>query len=168
MHEILFYIFAGIAIIGALNVIIQKKTMYAALSLVVTFAALALIYFLIGAQFIGLLQLIVYAGAIMVLFLIVILLLDPFTEVHLRNQSLAWAGMAIALGAALAGVLYFAFVQGATPAAPQPTTPLDASGHTQSLADVLFKQYLLPFEVISILILVAILGAVVLAKKRFS
>jgi NADH-quinone oxidoreductase subunit J len=157
-----------LAIAGALNVILQKKTMYAAISLVVTFMAVSLIYFLLGAQFIGLLQLIIYAGAIMVLFLIVILLLDPFSEIFLRNQSIAWVGLAILLGAGLFGILYTAFDQAAVTAVSAPAPPGELTGHTQSLADVLFKKYLLPFEVISILILVAILGAVILAKKRIS
>ncbi|MBN2432233.1 MAG: NADH-quinone oxidoreductase subunit J [Acidobacteria bacterium] len=168
MQEVLFYIFALLAIAGALSVILQKKTMYAAISLVITFMAVSIIYFLLGAQFIGLLQLIIYAGAIMVLFLIVILLLDPFSEIFLRNQSLAWVGLAVLLGAGLFGILYTAFGQAPVEIVAPPVPPGELTGHTQSLADVLFKQYLLPFEVISILILVAILGAVILAKKRIS
>jgi len=168
MQEVLFYIFALLAVTGALSVILQKKTMYAAISLVVTFMAVSLIYFLLGAQFIGLLQLIIYAGAIMVLFLIVILLLDPFSEIFLRNQSIAWVGLAVLFGAGLFGILYTAFGQTPAESVPPPAPPGELAGHTQSLAEVLFKQYLLPFEVISILILVAILGAVILAKKRIS
>ena len=78
MNEILFYALAGFAVLCALGVILQKKTMYAALSLVLCFGAISGIYFLLGAPFIGSVQLIVYAGAIMVLFVIVIMLLDPF------------------------------------------------------------------------------------------
>ena len=168
MQEVLFYIFALLAVAGALSVILQKKTMYAAISLVVTFMAVSLIYFLLGAQFIGMLQLIIYAGAIMVLFLIVILLLDPFSEIFLRNQSIAWVGLAVLFGAGLFGILYTAFGQMPAESVSPPAPPGELAGHTQSLAEVLFKQYLLPFEVISILILVAILGAVILAKKRIS
>ncbi len=168
MVEVVFYIFALIAIIGALNVLIQKKTMYSAVSLVATFMAISVIYFLLGAQFIGLVQLIIYAGAIMVLFLIVIMLLDPFSEVVLRNQSLAWGGLAIILGAGLFGILIMALN---TAGLERTVTAGAAPGlgmNTQALADVLFTRYLLPFEAISILILVAIIGAVVLAKKRLS
>jgi len=168
MVDLLFYIFALIAILSALNVIIQKKTMYAALSLVGCFMAIAMIYFILGAQFIGLLQLVIYAGAIMVLFLIVILLLDPFSEVFLRNQNLAWIGLAVLLGASLFGILYMAFQQTPLLKGAAEESLKTFGGHTQALAGVLFTKYLLPFEVISILILVAIIGAVVLAKKRIS
>jgi NADH-quinone oxidoreductase subunit J len=164
MNEILFYALAGLAVLCALGVILQKKTMYAALSLVLCFGAISGIYFLLGAPFIGSVQLIVYAGAIMVLFVIVIMLLDPFSEVTLRNESRLWVLVAALLGAGLFGLLWAA-LHAFQPAAPAGAAP-DPARNTESLAAVLFQKYLLPFEAVSILILVAIIGAVILAKKR--
>lgn len=166
MYLVLFYICAAIAAVAALNVILQRRTMHAALSLVVCLAALAGIYFLLGAQFIGMIQLIIYAGAIMVLFLIVIMLLDPYHEVFLRTENTLWTVMAVALGGGLFTLLAVAIGRFRPPAAPPGQAGPAAELNTEALATVLFQKYLLPFEAISILILVAVIGAVVLAKKR--
>ena len=165
MNEILFYTLAGFAVLCALGVILQKKTMYAALSLVLCFGAISGVYFLLGAPFIGSVQLIVYAGAIMVLFVIVIMLLDPFSEVTLRNESRLWVLVAALLGAGLFGILWAA-LHAFQPAMPAAAAAPDTARNTESLAALLFQKYLLPFEAVSILILVAIIGAVILAKKR--
>jgi NADH-quinone oxidoreductase subunit J len=166
MNAILFYVLAGLAVLSALNVIIQKKTMYAAISLVACFGSISGIYFLLGAPFIGSIQLIIYAGAIMVLFVIVIMLLDPFSEVTLRNESRLWVGLAILLGAGLFAILYSAIHAFRVIPPSAPAAAGAAAGNTEALAALLFQKYLLPFEAVSILILVAIIGAVILAKKR--
>jgi NADH-quinone oxidoreductase subunit J len=101
----------------------------------------------------------------MVLFVIVIMLLDPFSEVTLRNESRLWVLVAALLGAGLFGILWAA-LHAFQPAAPAAAAVPDPARNTEALAAVLFQKYLLPFEAVSILILVAIIGAVILAKKR--
>lgn len=164
MTVVLFYISAFLAVLAALNLILQKKTMNAALSLVVCLAALSIIYFILSAPFIGVIQLVVYAGAVMVLFLVVIMLLDPFSEVVLRNHNRLWVFFGVLLGGGLFALLAFAFSTWQPPA-DTPAIP-GAARNTETLAELLFNKYLLPFEAVSILILVAIIGAVVLAKKK--
>jgi len=168
MNIVLFYACAAIAVIAALNVILQRRTMHAAISLVVALAALSGIYFLLGAQFIGMIQLIIYAGAVMVMFLIVIMLLDPYSEVFLRSESRLWVLMAVALGGGLFTILAVAIGRFRPPPAASGQPALPAGPNTESLAAVLFQKYMLPIQPISILILDAIIGAVVLAKKRAS
>lgn len=162
----LFYLLALVAVVGAASILAQKKTMYSALSAVVCFAAIAGIYFLLGAPFIGIIQLIIYAGAIMVLFLIVLMLLDPYTEAPLRIGHPVWGVLAVLLGGGLFWLLLKAVTGYRKPAGADMGAALDLNRNTQSLAAVLFQKYLLPFEVVSILVLVAIIGAVVLTKKR--
>jgi NADH-quinone oxidoreductase subunit J len=164
MIPVLFYISAFLAVLAALNLILQKKTMNAALSLVFCLASLSIIYFILSAPFIGIIQLMVYAGAVMVLFLVVIMLLDPFSEVVLRNQNRLWVFFSMLIGGGLFALLAYAFASWRPPA-DVPVIPA-AARNTESLAELLFQKYLLPFEAVSILILVAIVGAVVLAKKK--
>jgi NADH-quinone oxidoreductase subunit J len=162
--SILFYIFAAITILAALNMVLQRTPVYSALSLIVVLCSLAVVYLLLGAEFMAVIQVIVYAGAIMVLFVFVIMLLNAGHEApsH-RSQIAKWIGAPI-IGAFLAEMLMIVWDQfPSTSAAPPPA--LD--GTPAAIGHLLFKNYVLPFEVTSILILVAVLGAVVLAKKEF-
>lgn len=157
-----FYIFAAIAIVAALGVILQRTPVYSALSLIVVLCSLAVLYVSLGALFLAAIQVIVYAGAIMVLFVLVIMLLNAGRERPTKNSRLA-TSLGVPLVAVLLGevivVAWKPFAWGAaTPA------PLDAG--PAAIGALLFRHYVLPFEVTSILILVAILGAVVLAKKQ--
>ena len=158
----LFYICAVVAAAGALSVVLQRTPVYSALSLIVVLCALAVVYLLLGAEFIAMLQIIVYAGAIMVLFVLVIMLLNARREqVPLRESRMArWLGVPL-LTAFLLGVLLVVWRQFPPVSAPG---PLDSS--PAAIGRLLFRNYVLPFEVTSVLILVAILGAVVLAKKQ--
>jgi len=158
----LFYIAAAVAVVAALGVILQRTPVYSALSRIVVLCALAVVYLLLGAEFIAMLQIIVYAGAIMVLFVLVIMLLNAGREQPaLRESRLArWLGVPL-LTAFLLGVLLVVWSQ--FPRGP-PTAPLNSG--PAPIGHLLFRTYVLPFEVTSILILVAILGAVVLAKKQ--
>ncbi len=162
--EILFYIFGVVAIVAALSVVFQRTPVYSALSLIVVLAALAVIYLLLGAPFIAMVQVIVYAGAIMVLFVLVIMLLNAGHEgpsAH-RAKFARWVGPPLLLAFLVEfGVIVWK-QYGLTGAASAPA--LDAS--PAAIGRLLFKSYILPFEVTSILILVAVLGAVVLAKKQ--
>jgi NADH-quinone oxidoreductase subunit J len=157
---LLFFLFAAVAVLGALSLILQRHPIHSALSLIVVMVALAALYLLLGAEFIAAVQVIVYAGAIMVLFVFVIMLLNAGVEERTDFSRMArYAGipLGIVLTAALAWKLW------GTPA-PQPQ-PLPAEP-TRALSLLLFQKYLLPFELTSILILIAILGAVVLAKRE--
>jgi NADH-quinone oxidoreductase subunit J len=162
---ILFYIFAAIAILAALNVVIQRTPVYSALSLIVLLCALAVVYLLLGAEFMAVIQVIVYAGAIMVLFVFVIMLLNAGHEVESHKSHIAkW------LGAPLIAAILWALLMIVGYQFPS-NAPLPAAidGSPAAIGNLLFKSqnYVLPFEVTSVLILVAVLGAVVLAKKEF-
>ncbi len=157
---LLFFLFAAVAVLGALSLILQRHPIHSALSLIVVMVSLAALYLLLGAEFIAAVQVIVYAGAIMVLFVFVIMLLNAGVEERTDFSRMArYAGipLGMVLTAALAWKLWGAPVAGPQPFPAEPT---------RTLSLLLFQKYLLPFELTSILILIAILGAVVLAKKE--
>ncbi len=160
---VLFYIFAALAVLAAISVVAQRMPVHSALSLIVVLCSLAAVYLLLGAEFIAVIQVIVYAGAIMVLFVFVIMLLNAGREDPGQRSRMAhWLGAPLV--AAFLGEVLFAVWRQFSGANACPAPSLDA-GPT-AVGHLLFKTYSLPFEVTSILILVAILGAVVLAKKE--
>ncbi len=160
--EVLFYICAAVAVLAALNVVLQRTPVYSALSLILVLCLLAVIYLLLGAEFIAVIQVIVYAGAIMVLFVFVIMLLNAGREVPSERSRLArWLGVPLVI-AFLLEVLWAVWNQ--FPSGTAPAADFDAG--PAAIGHLLFRNYVLPFEVTSVLILVAILGAVVLAKKE--
>jgi NADH-quinone oxidoreductase subunit J len=147
--------------------VLQRTPVYSALSLIVVLCSLAVVYLLLGAEFMAVIQVIVYAGAIMVLFVFVIMLLNAGHEAPSHRSHIAkWLGAPM-IGAFLGGMLMVIWDQfPPTSAAP----PAAVDGSPGAIGYLLFKSphnYVLPFEVTSILILVAVLGAVVLAKKEF-
>ena len=160
---ILFYIVAALAILAALSVILQRTPVYSALSLIVVLCALAVVYLLLDAQFMAVIQVIVYAGAIMVLFALVIMLLNAGREGSVDRSRLArWLGVPLVI-VLLAEMLFVIWRQ--FPAAST-TSAAGVGGGPSAIGHLLFESYVLPFEITSILILVAVLGAVVLAKKQ--
>jgi NADH-quinone oxidoreductase subunit J len=160
---ILFYICAAIAVLAALNVILQRTPVYSALSLIVVLCALAVVYLQLGAEFLAVIQVIVYAGAIVVLFVFVIMVLNAGREVPSHRSKMAkWLGAPL-IAAFLIEMLMVIWDQ-FPPTGAHPAAPMD--GSPTAVGQLLFRNYSLPFEVTSILILVAILGAVVLAKKE--
>jgi len=171
MDAILFFLFAAIAVICAINLVLQRHPISSALSLVGVMGSLAVLYLLLGGEFIAVAQLIVYAGAIMVLFLFVIMLLNAGAEAQARkNRYLALLGLPLLV--LLIGLIGY-FVQVYLPAnelvkfgswESGPGKP--SFGSTENVGAVLFTSYLLPFEITSVLILIAIFGAVVLARKE--
>jgi NADH-quinone oxidoreductase subunit J len=169
METLLFFMFAALALSSALSVVFQKKAVYSALSLIVCLASLAFLYLLLNAQFVAIIQIIVYAGAIMVLFLFVIMLLDPRADAA-PGKSWRMAMIALPLGVLFLAILGFCLsslspeLPKALPGAAQ-TDPV-SMGNIENIGRVLFSRYLLPFEAVSILILIAILGAVILAKRK--
>lgn len=161
---LLFYICAALAVIAALSVVMQRTPIYSALSLIVVLCSLAVVYLLLGAEFIAMIQVIVYAGAIMVLFVFVIMLLNAAREPADRRSKMAqWFGMPLVAVFLLEGlvIIWQEFPAESTAA---PAAAIDAS--PTAIGHLLFRNYVLPFEVTSILVLVAIIGAVVLAKKE--
>jgi NADH-quinone oxidoreductase subunit J len=168
---IVFYGLAATAVTAAILVVLMRRAVYSALALIVCFGATAGLFFQLGAQFIAAVQVIVYAGAIMVLFLFVIMLLDPESEVFLPSRLKKVSGFALALAVLFTLVLLQAADRWATtPVLAGSIAGAERSsglgGGIETLAHSLFRDYLLPFEVTSILILVAVLGAVVLTKQH--
>ena len=160
--HLIFFGLAALAVTGALLVVLAPRAVYSALSLIVCFAATAGLFFQLGAQFMAFIQIIVYAGAIMVLFLFVIMLLDPESEAFPPNRLGKLSILTLPLGVLLALLLMRDFPS--SPATEAGWNSL-AIGDIESIGSSLFQDYLLPFEVTSVLILVAILGAVVLTKR---
>jgi NADH-quinone oxidoreductase subunit J len=167
MEALLFYLFGGAAVIAAIGVVASSRTFYSAISLIVCLAALSAVYLLLESPFIAAVQLIVYAGAIMVLFLFVIMLLDPFSMSVLRDKKRYLSVVGILLGTAGLALLYPLLRTYNLLQAPRnPDTVAGGVGSVENLGGTLFRQYLVPFEATSVLILVAIIGAVVLARRR--
>ncbi|MCH8843434.1 MAG: NADH-quinone oxidoreductase subunit J [SAR324 cluster bacterium] len=166
--EVFFYLFAVLATVGAVSVLLIRSPVYCALALVGTFFCLAAIYVLLSSEFVAAVQLLVYAGAIMVLFLFVIMLLNlksdqPFA---LKFSIPKIIGLAVTVGilAQLIGVLNSPAAK-VGPSGEYTIERVSAEGATEVVGRLLFTEYVLPFEIISILLLVAVIGAVVLAKR---
>jgi NADH-quinone oxidoreductase subunit J len=161
---ILFLILAAVAIATAVGMLLSRNAVYSALFLVLNFTTVAVFYLLLGAPFIAITQVTVYAGAIMVLFLFVIMLLG--TEELPERTVLPWqkpTAVFLAVVLMVEGVYLIA-----TQKAPGliNNDPSEGFGSPQAIGNLLFDQYLLPFEVTSILLLVAMVGAIVLTNKK--
>ncbi len=172
-EQILFVVFGMISLIGAVAVIAFRHPIYSALSLIVTFFAQAGLFVLLGAHFVAAAQIIVYAGAIMVLFLFVIMLLN-LGELSMKGAvGRKLKGFAIILGVLLAAEgIYIAMnaLKDGTAAAAAPATEAmekaQETGYTvEEIGDLLFTKYLLPFEVASFILLAALIGVIVLVKR---
>ncbi|HEX6505499.1 MAG TPA: NADH-quinone oxidoreductase subunit J [Terriglobales bacterium] len=162
IHWIIFVVFGAISVAGAINLLAQRHPINSALSLIAVLASLAVEYLLLGAEFVAAIQVIVYAGAIMVLFVFTIMLLNAGEEERTRGSRVA---ILFGVPGMLVGGILIAWVllrysgtqsveAGALPGSPAVIAPL------------LFHDFLLPFEVTSVLILIAIMGAVVLASRE--
>jgi NADH-quinone oxidoreductase subunit J len=162
MDAILFYVFAGVAVASALFVIGQRNPIYSAFALIVTLCSLSVIFALLGSPFIAVLQVIVYAGAIMVLFLFVLMLLNVKSE-----EDRPGRGGRTLRGVALALVTLLVLQAGAVLARWEASPAADFDASTRRMAEVLFSpHFLYVFEATSILILAALVGAVALARKE--
>ena len=162
LHIVLFLIFGALCIGGAINLLAQKHPIASALSLIVVMGALAVLYLLLGAEFVAAVQVIIYAGAIMVLFTFVIMLLNAGEEERTKGSHVA---VLFGVPGLLLGGLVGAWV--ILKRMPQSDLAIGGfHGSAPELGRLLFKEYLLPFEVTSVLILIAIMGAVVLARPR--
>lgn len=164
MDLILFCLFAAVAVVFGINLVVQTRPISSALSLVAVMGALAGLYLLLGAEFIAAVQVIVYAGAIMVLFLFVIMLLNAGAEKKSDKSAIArWLGMPLL-------VLFLGFVtyivRRMFPGGEAVMFGGFTGGAPRDIGKLIFTDYLLPFEVTSLLILVALIGAIVLARKE--
>jgi NADH-quinone oxidoreductase subunit J len=159
----IFLVLAGLAVFGAVALILQSHPIHSALSLIMVMLSLAGLYLLMGAEFIAAVQIIVYGGAVMVLFVFVIMLLNAGVEERTNFSKLASvAGVPLAL--ALAGLIAAAIVHSSRHLPAQPAEVTLTS--TRQLAMLLFSEFVYPFELTSFLILVAIVGAIVLAQRE--
>ena len=164
MLVLLFILFAGLAIGCAIAVVAQRNPLYSAISLIGVFVSLACLYVMLAAPFIAAVQVIVYAGAIMVLVVFVIMLLNVEQEERRRSRLGFLVPSAVVLAAVLvaeaAFIIWFVDKSRATP-----VQNISDTGLTTSIGSALFTKYLLPFEITSILLLMAIVGAMTLARR---
>jgi NADH-quinone oxidoreductase subunit J len=161
---LIFFLCGILAIAGSILLIVAREPIHSALSLVLVMIALAILYLLLGAPFVAAVQILVYAGAIMVLFVFVIMLLNAGVEERTDWSKIAkWVGLplGVVLLLEIAHWLFHSEPGAAIANGASATGPAS----TYDLSTLLFRQYLFPFEATSILILIAILGAVVLARK---
>jgi NADH-quinone oxidoreductase subunit J len=171
----LFIVFSIIAIVAAVGVVISRRPIYSALFLLTNFASLAALYILVEAQFLAAVQVIVYAGAIVVLFLFVVMLLGGGELNDIRDPNrpfvkrFGWPRfVAVALGVLLLAAVGYGLVSGQLRGVQGDTAALTAAfgqGSVQAIGAVLYTDYLLPFELASVLLLVGMIGAVVLARS---
>lgn len=158
---ILFSVLAGLLIVSSVLVILQRNVVHSALALVAALFLNAVFFLTLDAPMVGILQVLVYAGAVMVLFLFVIMLLNPGV---LESRRLLWWGSG-AVGSLLLMFLLVGLV-GGSPDSAESIRRSEAFGSPEMLGQSLFTDFVLPFEIASILLIVAIIGAVVLAKKE--
>jgi NADH-quinone oxidoreductase subunit J len=167
LQQGLFFVLAATAVLAALSVIFNRNAVYSALSLLLNFASLAVLYVMLNAQFIAAVQIVVYAGAIVVLFLFVVMLLGAGGEMRPRNwlnwRTAFFVGIALVLLTLVGTAVYEGFIGGAAGiATPQHVAEV---GQTEAVGVALFTKYLLPFELASVLLLIGMIGAVVLGQR---
>jgi len=164
LHLIIFSVFGTICVAGAVNLLVQRHPINSALSLVVVMGSLAVEFLLLGAEFVAAVQVIVYAGAVMVLFVFVIMLLNAGEEERTSGSRVA---LLFGIPGMLIGSLLMAWVL-LERSGTQPVAAGALPGPPKTIGWLLFHDYLLPFEVTSVLVLIAIMGAVVLASPESS
>jgi NADH-quinone oxidoreductase subunit J len=165
--ELIFFLFLSIVCVAsATNILVQRHPIYSALSLVLTFISLAGIYLQMHAEFIAVMQIVIYTGAIMVLFVFVIMLLNAKAEDKIPDKLTFLKYLGIPLVVLLVGVVGVKVLESLSGESITTSSILDVTGNTQAIGKLLYTQYALPFEVTSLLLLVAIVGAIVMAKKE--
>jgi NADH-quinone oxidoreductase subunit J len=172
IDTVLFYIFALLVLGGAIFTITRRNAVHSAIALIVSLIGVAGLYLLQRAEFLFAVQIVLYVGGIMVLFLFVIMLVNLDQAAQERQFNKQW-WIALACVAAVGAELVYFLNRGAAtfefarPAEPAASAGMGAGmGNTEMLGQVLFSEYLLPFEVASVLLLVAVVGSVIMAKKR--
>ncbi|UCC89887.1 MAG: NADH-quinone oxidoreductase subunit J [Anaerolineales bacterium] len=167
LQQGLFLALAGVAVVAALGVIFNRNAVHSALSLLANFVALAMLYVLLNAQFIAIVQVAVYAGAIVVLFLFVVMLLGAGGEMQMGGWLNWRTAFIVAAALVLLTLTGTAVFEGTINGAIGTATPEQIAqvGQTEAVGTALFTDYLLPFELASVLLLVGMLGAVVLGQR---
>ena len=168
LNTFFFYVFAALVLGGAVLTITRRNAVHSAIWLIVSLLGVAGLYLNLTAEFLFAVQIVLYVGGIMVLFLFVIMLVNLDEAARERQFNRQWAVALVAVLAVGAEIGYFLYRgQGAFHVAETAVlAPLNAPGNTEMIADSLFSEYLLPFEIASVLLLVAVVGSVVMAKKR--
>jgi NADH-quinone oxidoreductase subunit J len=165
MEAALFYIFAAICLGGALLTVTRRNPVHCGVALIASLLGVAGLFLLQAAEFLFAVQILLYVGGVMVLFLFVVMLIDVGEAPRVRQYSRQWPVAAAALAAILVSMGAF-LAAGFSHLPSKPLPRLNAPANTERVADVLFYQFALPFEAASLLLLVAIVGAVHLAKKK--
>jgi NADH-quinone oxidoreductase subunit J len=163
-----FYAFSILVLGGAIFTITRRSAVHSAISLIVSLIGVAGLYLLQQAEFLFAVQIVLYVGGIMVLFLFVIMLVNLDQAAKQRQFNRQWLVALLCVAGVGAEIAYFVRkgASGFLVANPPAPVGVNAGGNTEQIADVLFHQYLLPFEIASLLLLVAVVGSVVMAKKR--
>ena len=169
MEFVIFYVFAFIAVVCALLVILQKNPIYSAVFLIVTLFSVAVLFLLLNAQFVAAVQVLVYAGAIMILFLFAIMLLNikyeekAFSKLTILKVSVIFITLILFIE-----FIYMIFIRkGLGIAGDMTPEKIAEAGNVELIGKILFTKYLFPFEAASLVLLVAMIGVIVLAKKKF-
>jgi NADH-quinone oxidoreductase subunit J len=165
MEALLFYVFAALTLGGALLTVIRRNPVHCAISLIASLLGIAGLFLMASAEFLFAVQILLYVGGVMVLFLFVIMLVNLEEATKLRQYSRQWP---VAVAALLAIAIEVAlFLQSSLRTMPPHAAPrVNPPGNTERVADLLFYQYALPFEAASLLLLVAIIGGVHMTKKK--
>lgn len=164
MAQLFFLYFAGIIVLTSILVVALRNPIYSVLSLLIMFFHVAGLYVTLHAEFLAAVQIIVYAGAILVLYLFVVMLLNVKRDERYQLQAPAAAFLGLVL---LTEVVLLAF-QRTYQSAPPGLPAADSTGNTETIGEVLYSAYLFPFEVASLILLVAMIGAIILAKKTIT
>ena len=164
MEQAIFLLFAGVAIAAAILVVIARNPIHSALALVVALVQVAAVFVLLHSPFLAAIQIFVYVGAVMVLFLFVIIMLDVRKEARapFLDRAIAPALVILVL---LGGEMIALLVSSERLAQLSPSPAVSADGQLEGLSKTLFADYLLPFEAASVLLLVALVGAIILARR---
>lgn len=167
IESVLFYLFGSVAVGTALAMILQRNPLLSALLLVANFFCIASLYLLLQQQFLAVIQIVVYTGAIMVLVVFVIMLLNLGDEERKTQRINVWQSVGLALVAGfVVEMVYILMFKNPTGAYRELHPDAARLGTVEAIGEAMFNKFLLPFEVTSFLLLVAIVGAVILAKKR--
>ncbi|MBZ5639551.1 MAG: NADH-quinone oxidoreductase subunit J [Acidobacteriia bacterium] len=163
---IIFVMLAAVALASSVMVVTRRNPVHSALYLIVTFFAVAAVFVLLRAELLGAVQLLVYAGGIMVLFLFVIMLVERPASPPRGESRPVHVAASILMTALVAAVLSFHFLHGGPARAAGRAALAAQGGNLETVAEAMFRYYLFPFEAVSVLLLVALVGAVVLARSK--
>jgi NADH-quinone oxidoreductase subunit J len=166
-ESIIFYLFSVLAVLAALGVVMARSAVRSALALALVFLSLAAMYILLNAPFLAVAQIMIYAGAVLILFLFVIMVLNPRLDI-IGGRSNAQTVAAVLFSIAFLILMTASLVGGQLAPATGKYTPdfITHNGHVQVIGALLFSDFLLPFEIASVLLLIAIVGAMTLARRE--